>query len=41
MGARFNLEGRSFAKADQIDRGLTFHRERICGEAAKVPASLR
>jgi hypothetical protein len=23
MGARFNLEGRSFAKADQIDRGPT------------------
>jgi len=29
MGARFNLERRSFAKADQIDRGLTFYRERM------------
>jgi len=35
MGARFNLEGRSFAKADQIDRGPTSIENEFPGKQRK------
>jgi len=35
MGAHFYLEGRSFAKADQIDRGLTSIENEFPGKQRK------